>query len=154
MLLGEVQTRVKDEIPSEQTYFGTRYYQSFETSLGENDEGFEYNYLRVDANIKTPLIRTPATDKLLVKQAFYLSPNKLEIRRITYGIFSVFADLGGLLNIMEVTAAVIVSPLSEFLFFLFMTKRLYFAGTDVDGLFGEHERKRNEANREKYLDVN
>ena len=86
-----------------------------------------------------------------------MSPNKLEVRRTTYGLFDVLTELGGLIKIVQIAANVLVTPISRFLYFLVMIKRLFLVETDTDVAFrnDHHESHRSEqpGGRGKYLDI-
>ena len=56
-MYSEVKIRMKDEIPSEQIYLGTRFYKSHEKVFGEKDDAYLYSYLKADSNIIAPIIR-------------------------------------------------------------------------------------------------
>ena len=47
-LLTEVKIRVKDEIPNEQIYIGTRLYKSLEHIFGEKGQANLYTYLKTE----------------------------------------------------------------------------------------------------------
>ena len=148
---------MKDEIPNEQIFLGTKVYKSYEKVLGEKDEPFKYTFLYKDNIIRTPIIRTEETSSMLLNSQFYMSPNKLEVRRTTYGLFDVLTELGGLIKIVQIAANVLVTPISRFLYFLVMIKRLFLVETDTDVAFRNdyHESHRSEqpGGRGKYLDI-
>lgn len=65
-LQSEVNIRKKDEIPSEQIYFSTKFFESHETMLGDKDDPYQNSYLTVDSDIHTPIIRTNSSKNLLM----------------------------------------------------------------------------------------
>lgn len=76
----------------------------------------------------------------------------MEVRRVTYGLFSVFSDLGGLIKIVQVAITVLVTPISRFLYFLVMIKQMYFAGINDHRFFDKTKDDSTPSNRKKYLD--
>ena len=65
-LYSEMKLRVKDEIPSEQIFFGQKIYKSHESIFGDIDASINYNFLTVDQIINTPIVRTDADDSVLL----------------------------------------------------------------------------------------
>ena len=139
-LLGENKIRVKDEIPNQILFIGQKTYHSYERLLGEKEDSLKYDYYEVDSILKTPIIRNSKNTQLLLREQFYLSPKKVEVRRVLYGLFNVVTEMGCLIKFAQVVCRVMVVPISEFTFFLVLIKRLYFLKTDNDDLIdGPHE---------------
>jgi len=69
---------------------------------------------------------------------FYLSPNKVDVRRVTYGIFNALTDTGGLIKITQVFCKVLIHPVAEFLYFLAMISRIFFAKSTKDDIFNRN----------------
>ena len=61
---------------------------------------------------------------------FYLSPKKVEIKRTTYGLFNIVTDIGGLIKIVEAIANILITPVSRYLYFLVLIRKLFLVGTD------------------------
>ena len=66
---------------------------------------------------------------------FYLSPNKVYVNRVTYGIFNAMTDTGGLIKITQVLCKVLIHPVAEYLYFLTMISRIYFAKSTKNDIF-------------------
>ena len=65
-MISDFKIRMKDEIPNEQIFLGTKVYKSYEKVLGEKDEPFKYTFLYKDNIIRTPIIRTEETSSMLL----------------------------------------------------------------------------------------
>ena len=122
--------RVKEEIPNEILFIGQKNYRSYERLFGEKDESFDYDYLEVNDILKAPIVRNDENDNLLLNAQFYLSPKKIEVRRVLYGLFNVVTEMGGLLKFAQTFFHLFTKPISEFLFFTVLIKRLYFVKTE------------------------
>ena len=80
--------------------------------------------------MKSPIVRNKGNQNLLMRAQFYLSPKKLEVRRVTYGLFNALTDIGGLIKITQVGIKIMINPVSEFLYFLALISRIYFIASD------------------------
>lgn len=54
----------------------------------------------MDRILLTPIVRNDDNQKLLLNSQFYLSPKKVEVRRVLYGLFNVVTEIGGLLKVV------------------------------------------------------
>ena len=111
-----------------------------------------YTFKSVNSIVRTPIIRSNETEKLLLNTQFYLSSSKMEVRRVTYGLFNVFTELGGLIKIVQIVATMLVTPISKFLYFLVLIKSFFFAGTDDKSLF-KIQKDEHKCSKYKYMDI-
>ena len=91
-----------------------------------------------------------------MESQFYLSPNIIVYKRVTYGLFSIFSELGGFIKIVQVIANILLRPIFQFLYFLAIIKSMYFASTDNDQFFSKNKHNSNKKelkHRQKYLDM-
>ena len=87
-------------------------YKSHETIFGEMENAIEFKSLNVDSILKNPIVRTPSNSNLLLNAQFFLSPKRIEIKRVTYGLLHAITELGGLLKVLQVTFSILVMPIA------------------------------------------
>lgn len=88
-----------------------------------------HNYMNIDSIINAPIVRHKNDTNVLFQSQFYLSPRKVEDKRVFYGLLNVFTELGGLIKILQITFSIVIFPISHYLYSLVMVRRLFFAKT-------------------------
>ena len=66
---------------------------------------------------------------------FYLYSQKTEVNRVSYNLFQLLIEFGGIMKLIVVTVKLLVYIVGKYLYFLFMIKELYFVKTANKKLF-------------------
>ena len=85
----------------------------------------------ISANIGRPKEQT----NMLTQTKVYLSPKVTQIQRSFFDILMLASEFGGLIKVSSLAIFAMIIPIIEYLYFLVMIKRLYFAKTEKEGIF-------------------
>ena len=72
---------------------------------------------------------------MLTQTKVYLSPKVTQILRSFFDILMLASEFGGLIKVSSLAIFAMIIPIIEYLYFLVMIKRLYFAKTEKEGIF-------------------
>ena len=59
----------------------------------------------------------------------------VEQKRVTYGIITMFTDMGGIIKVGQVVINFLVQPIQHFLYMMVMISHLYIANTKKKDIF-------------------
>ena len=65
LLWSEVKLRIKEEIPHEIFFMGTKFYESKEKLFADKEDGYKYTFKDINSVIRSPHIRSDDNEKEL-----------------------------------------------------------------------------------------
>lgn len=136
MLISDTALFLRDLIPNKYVTLSNTVFESNEGMIGafQSSKNYQHAYYTLDRVINNPEARYGDND-VLTKTKFYLSPKQTKIKRTLYDVLKLMSEIGGFLKLVNIMLYTAVHPIIQFLYFMIMIKRLYYAKTSESDIF-------------------